>query len=98
MDTTGTTFLHGRTVNLRWQYPLQARSWRRHLLSVPAGRLSGLQYRITYAGRAAAAPPADLRHDPTLVVEALDELHRSRQALFGVLAQLRGDEATEQVW
>jgi len=96
MYPTRTSWLQSRTASPRLQYPLLARSLRRNLPPALSARAPGLQYRFSYTELAASVGRTD--NDPMIVVEALDEIHRNRQAMLGVLAQLRGDDATEQVW
>ena len=96
MYPTRTTWLQGRTTSPRLQYPLLARTLRRHLPPARSARAPGLQYRFSYTELAAPAGQQD--NDPMIVVEALHEIHRNRQAMLGVLAQLRGDDPNERVW
>jgi len=96
MYPTRTTWLQGRTTGPRLLYPLLARTPRRNLPPALSARAPGLQYRFSYTDLAASVGQQD--HDPMIVVEALHDIHRNRQAMLGVLAQLRGDDATEQVW
>ena len=96
MYPTRTSWLQGRSASPRLQYPLLARLLRRNLPPALGARAPGLQYRFSYTDLAAS--PGQTENDPMIVVEALDEIHRNRQAMLGVLAQLRGDDATEQTW
>jgi hypothetical protein len=96
MYPTRTTWLQGRTTSPRLLYPLLARTLRRNLPPALSARAPGLQYRFSYTD--VATPSGQEGNDPMIVVEAIHELHLSRQAMLGVLAQLRGDDATEQVW
>ncbi len=98
MYPTRTTWLQGRTTSPRLLYPLLARSLRRNLPPALGARAPGLQYRFSYTELAASAGQESNDNDPMIVVEALHEIHQNRQAMLGVLAQLRGDDATEQTW
>ncbi len=98
MEPTHITLLHVRTHSLRMRFPLHARAQRRHPPSAPSVRAPGLHYHFTYTEVVASSGLKAPDNDSMIVVEALHEIHRSRQAMLNVLAQLRGDDTTEQVW